>query len=90
MFAHQIYVLKHSIRGVEIMKKNKMLRIINLLLAIDLLLVITTAALSDYIYPTGYYRTLHVLPGSIFVALLAVHLFLNWAWIKSNYLKKKN
>ncbi len=71
------------------MKKNKMLRILNLLLAIDLLIVITTAALSDYIYPTGYYRTLHALPGAIFAALLAVHIFLNWAWIKSNYFKHK-
>ncbi len=71
------------------MKKNKMLRILNLLLAIDLLIVITTAALSDYIYPTGYYRTLHALPGAIFAALLAVHIYLNWTWIRSNYFKHK-
>ncbi|HKL11375.1 MAG TPA: hypothetical protein VJ990_08005 [Clostridia bacterium] len=71
------------------MKKNKILRIVNLLLAIDLLIIITTAAFSEYIYPTGYYRTLHVLPGTIFVALIAVHIFLNWAWIKSNYINKK-
>ncbi len=71
------------------MKKNKILRIVNLLLAIDLLIIITTAVFSEYIYPTGYYRTLHVLPGTIFVALIAVHIFLNWAWIKSNYINKK-
>jgi hypothetical protein len=32
----------------------------------------------------------HALPGTIFVMLISLHLFLNWSWIKSNYLKRKS
>lgn len=72
------------------MKKTKALRFINVLLAIDLIIIITTAAFHGQIYPTGYYRMAHALPGTIFVMLISLHLFLNWSWIKSNYLKRKS
>lgn len=71
------------------MKTAGALRVVNLLLAVDLLLIAVTAILHDLIIPTGFYGPLHALPGFLFLALVIIHLILNRKWIKSNYFKKK-
>ncbi|MBI9101804.1 MAG: DUF4405 domain-containing protein [Spirochaetales bacterium] len=71
------------------MKPTGVLKIINVLLALDFLLIATTAIFHNLIAPTGFYRPFHALPGFIFLGLVIIHLFLNRKWIKANYFKKK-
>ena len=72
------------------MKKTDLLKVINILLAIDFVIIAGTAILHGIIINTGYYRQLHAYPGFLFIALVTVHLFLNWNWVKATYLKKKS
>lgn len=69
------------------MKSVKMLRILNLLLAADFLVIGVTAILNDLIQTTGFYFYFHAIPGFVFLILVILHLTLNWKWIKTNYLK---
>ncbi len=71
------------------MKKTDLLKVINIILAFDFLIIAGTALLRGLIIDTGYYRQLHAYPGFLLIALVAVHLFLNWNWIKGAYFKKK-
>lgn len=71
------------------MKKADLLKVINIILAFDFLIIAVTAILHDFIIETGYYEQFHALPGFFLIALVAVHLFLNWNWVKTTYLKKK-
>ena len=71
------------------MKKAGLLKVVNILLAVDFLIIAGTAILHEIIIETGYYSQVHALPGFIFIALVALHLFLNWNWVKATYLKKK-
>ncbi len=70
-------------------KRAARLKVINLLMAIDLLIIATTAAFSSVIIPLGFYRPVHAIPGVIFLMLLTSHLILNKGWIKSTYFKKR-
>lgn len=70
------------------MTKSAKLKVINLLLAIDLVIIAVTALLHSPIADLGLYRPLHVLPGTLFLLLAASHLILNRGWIKSTYFKK--
>ena len=71
------------------MKKTELLKVVNIILALDFLIIAGTALLRDFIIETGYYRQLHAYPGFLLIALVAVHLFLNWNWVKGTYFKKK-
>ncbi len=71
------------------MKTTSVLRVVNLILAVDFLIIAVTAIFHELIIPTGYYGQFHALPGFLFLALVIIHTFLNRKWIKSNYFKKK-
>lgn len=71
------------------MKKGSVLRILNILLAADFLLIAGTAIFHELIIQTGYYRVVHAIPGFIFLVLVLAHLILNRKWIKTNYFKTK-
>ena len=71
------------------MKKADLLKIVNIFLALDFLIIAGTALLRDFIIETGYYRQFHAYPGFILIVLVAIHLFLNWKWVKTTYFKKK-
>lgn len=66
----------------------KLLRIINVILALNLLVMATTGGLRDWI-PYDVFRAIHRPAGFTLVVLVLVHLYLNRNWIKQNYLKKK-
>jgi len=68
----------------------KSLRIVNVLLGIDFLIIAVTALFNNPIQYTGYYYFVHAIPGFIFLALVLIHLYLNRRWIKNNYTKKKD
>lgn len=72
------------------MKKTGLLKVINILLAVDFLIIAGTAVSHGILIETGYYRQFHAYPGFLLIALVAVHLFLNWNWVKITYLKKKS
>ena len=69
--------------------KGKGLKIVNVLLLVDFLVIVTTAVLHEILIPRGIYEPLHVLPGFLLVALVAIHLILNRRWIKNTYFKKE-
>ena len=68
---------------------TKALKVINLLLLIDFLLLGITAILNNRIQAAGLYYFVHAVPGFVFLALAATHLFLNRKWIKASYLSKR-
>ena len=67
------------------MNKRGLLKIVNILLAILILNQATTGMLRG-ILPRDVFEFLHEGGGvTIFIAAL-VHVYLNWAWVKSNLL----
>lgn len=70
-------------------KRAAWLKVINVLLAVNILIIAASAALSSWIIPLGFYRLVHIVPGVTFLGLLVAHLFLNQGWIKSTYFRKK-
>ena len=70
------------------MRRKRILKIVNTLLAILFLNMAMTGLLNDYI-PYDIYQTLHGQAGKFFVLLAIAHLALNWNWVKLNYFKKK-
>ena len=74
------------------MNRVKALRVVNVLLFLVFLGIAisgTTAFLFPGLIPYSTFRLAHPLTGITFVALVVVHLVLNFNWIKANYLKKK-
>ena len=67
----------------------KALKIINLLLAIDFLIVAGTAIFNNLIQATGFYFFAHAIPGFLLLGLVICHLILNRRWIKTNYFSRK-
>jgi hypothetical protein len=74
------------------MDKTKMLQIVNPIL----FLVVMLQALSGLIFifhlqvlPMAFVGEFHEYNGLVLVALALVHLALNWGWVKSNFLRKK-
>lgn len=71
------------------MTKTGKLKIINLLLAINIVIIALSALLSRTLQPQGLYGVAHVIPGIVLLILLGFHIALNAGWIKSTYFKKK-
>jgi len=74
------------------MLKQKLLRIVNLLMFIDLLIVVV-AQIVYHNHPElqGEEAVLevHEIAGAIFILLVIVHIILNFSWIKNMYFKRK-
>jgi len=74
------------------MNKQKLLKILNLILILDFL-VIVIAQLIYQFHPelNGEEAVLefHLIGGYIFVILVVIHFILNFNWIRSVYLRKK-
>jgi hypothetical protein len=69
------------------MNKQSLLKPVNTIMATDFLFLVTTALLDDVI-PREVYKILHPVLGFTFLACVLCHVFLNWAWVKNNILKK--
>ena len=67
------------------MKKAALLKIVNLLL----LLFILTQVFSGLFHsklPLEVFEWMHERGGMVLIVLIALHLWLNWSWIRMNYL----
>lgn len=75
------------------MKKILFLRIINILMI--LLFLLTALGVIFYTWVPGRQRgaewlyEIHVNAGKTFILVALFHIFLNWGWVKNNYLKKR-
>lgn len=70
-------------------KNMRLLKVVNVLLALDLIIIVTAAILKGLLIPRGLYLYFHVLPGFIFVALVILHIGLNRKWIINTYFNKR-
>ncbi|MCT4584693.1 MAG: DUF4405 domain-containing protein [Peptostreptococcaceae bacterium] len=66
------------------MNNKKALKIVNILLFVDFLIVFITALFNEVLKPMGLYKQLHALPGFLMVILALTHVYLNKEWIKNN------
>ena len=66
------------------MSKTKLLRVVNPLLGIAILNQAVTA-LSHKLLSPNLFDTMHIGGGITLLVLVAIHLTLNWSWVKSNY-----
>ena len=69
--------------------KFTILKIINPILALLLLNQVLTAIFHDAISHEAF-EILHQGGGVAFAATAALHLILNWNWVKANFFKKKS
>jgi len=67
------------------MNKTKLLKILNPLIMLNLVIqVISGVLLEDH----HWIKELHEVSGVILCIFTVIHLYLNFAWIKNQYLKK--
>ncbi|HUI92371.1 MAG TPA: DUF4405 domain-containing protein [Chitinivibrionales bacterium] len=73
--------------------KTTALKYVNPALAIFVLAQAVTAVLFTFfsdVIPFGTVRQLHLITGYILFALIILHTYLNWTWIKSTFFKKRS
>jgi hypothetical protein len=70
-----------------IMKRNKMLKILNPILAIFFLNQAISAIFRDS-FSRQAFGIFHKTAGMILLCLIALHIILNFNWVKANYLSK--
>ena len=70
------------------MKRQKLLKIVNVILGILFFNMAVTGLLADQI-PYDIYQWLHGQTGKVFVFFALAHLALNWNWVKNVLLKKQ-
>ena len=70
------------------MNKRNLLKIVNVLLAILILNQATSALFKDLL-PHELFESLHEGGGVTLFIVALVHVYLNWAWVKSNLLTNK-
>ena len=68
------------------MKKASWLKVINLLLFVVILNQAMSGLLHDQLSP-GAFEILHESAAYVLLALVALHLWLNWTWIANNFLR---
>jgi hypothetical protein len=66
------------------MKKNTVLKILNLILVVLVVNQAVTVLFLDEL-PSGAFQIFHKGGGAILLLLIAVHFILNFNWVKANY-----
>ncbi len=69
------------------MKRNTMLKIVNPILGILIINQILTGIFGDSI-PREVFEILHEDGGFVLAIVAALHLILNWNWVKATYFKR--
>ena len=70
------------------MNKRNLLKIVNILIALLILNQATTALIHDLL-PRDVFGFLHKNGGVILFVAVLIHVYLNWAWVKSNILRSR-
>ncbi len=73
------------------MEKQRLLKIVNILLAIAFLMTATGGVVRFFapdVIPYELFRSVHPIFGLTLVLLAGIHIFLNFNWIKSAYFHK--
>jgi hypothetical protein len=70
------------------MKRNDMLKVVNPILGLLVLSQILTGIFGEAL-PYKAFEILHKGGGYFLASVVALHLFLNWNWVKANYFKKR-
>jgi hypothetical protein len=68
------------------MYKPRLLKIVNAVLFVCIVNQIATGLLSD-LANKDVFEILHPVGGILTALMAAAHVFLNWAWVKSNFLR---
>lgn len=68
------------------MNKAKALKLLNPTLAIVLILQAATGFSHDYL-PREVFGYLHLIGAILLLSGVALHLFLNWNWVRANFLR---
>ncbi len=71
------------------MKKNKVLKIINPILAILVLYQVITGSMHEVI-PKESFEAVHVSGGVALVVFVIIHLLLNWNWVRASFFGSRN
>ncbi len=69
------------------MKRNTMLKIVNPILGILVVNQILTGLLGETLPPKAF-EIMHEDGGFVLAIVAALHLILNWNWVKANYFKR--
>jgi hypothetical protein len=69
------------------MKRNTALKILNLILLVLVVNQAVTALLHDKL-PHEAFEFFHQGGGTVLIALIVVHIILNFNWVKANYFPK--
>ena len=69
--------------------KIKLLKIVNLFLGLAFLLQVISVVTMILEIGPGWIYSMHSINGLVFILLVIVHIVLNWAWIRVNFMKKK-
>jgi len=69
------------------MSRTNMLKYINPVIAIFIVSQLLSALFSD-ILPDEIFEAWHKTGGILLLIGVLLHLFLNWGWVKSTYLKR--
>jgi hypothetical protein len=69
-------------------QKVQLLKIVNPVVGVVFLVQALSGVFHNAI-PWEVFHTWHGLLGYVVIALILVHIHLNWSWINANYLKKK-
>jgi hypothetical protein len=75
------------------MTKASALKIVNPVLAGVAVLQAATAILFTFfseVIPYGQVRLIHLITGYVLFGIVALHIYLNWTWIKSTFFKKRS
>lgn len=70
------------------MTKNTALKIINPILALLIVTQLLSGMFNEYL-PYEVFKVVHEWGGYLLATLIAIHLILNWNWVKANFFKKK-
>jgi Ni,Fe-hydrogenase I cytochrome b subunit len=71
------------------MKKQQFFKPVVAVMATDFFLLASSGLLHNLI-PYDTYRIVHPIYGYILIACVVIHVFLNWAWVKSNIFAEKH
>ncbi len=70
------------------MKKNNILKLLNLLLFISMLFQAVLIFGHD-LFTRDVFMPTHMWNGRVLIILAIIHLILNWSWVTANFLPKK-